>query len=309
MAISLKAEVSPWQDMTLLAANSGLAINPPRAANSPTLARPVSSRSTAVPAPPDTAGRGTVLLVDDDADYREAAGSELDYLGFNVVPLDSAEALFAYFAKEETADVIVLDWKLPNGLGIELLPQLRQHGIAVPVVFLTGVPATAYESAALDLGALDFIDKARGLAILSKRIRLIIEAGKGVPMPTVEADASVTPEPAARGSLRCGRLLLRAEVSRAYWDEVDVGLTVTEFNILHMMVSHAGEYVTYRSIYDCVHHAGFVAGSGEEGFRTNVRSSIKRIRNKFRFCDDAFSEIENFPAFGYRWCSAPADPA
>ena len=309
MAISSKARVSPWQDMTLLASNSGLAIDLPCAANSPTFAQAVLSRSAAAPAPQDVAGKGTVLLVDDDEDYREAAGSELDYLGFNVVPLASAEALFAYFVKEKTADVIVLDWKLPNGLGIEVLPQLRQQGIAVPVVFLTGVPATAYESAALDLGALDFIDKARGLAILSKRIRLIVEARKGVPAPAAETDAGVMPAQATRGSLRCGRLLLRAEVSRAYWGEVDVGLTVTEFNILHMMVSHAGEYVTYRSIYDCVHHAGFVAGSGDEGFRTNVRSSIKRIRNKFRFCDDAFSEIENFPAFGYRWCSAPADPA
>ena len=99
MAISSKARVSPWQDMTLFADNSGLAIHPPRAANSPTLARSVPSRSAAAPAPSDTAGRGTVLLVDDDADYREAAGSELDYLGFNAVPLASAEALFDYFAK------------------------------------------------------------------------------------------------------------------------------------------------------------------------------------------------------------------
>jgi len=50
-----------------------------------------------------------------------------------------------------------------------------------------------------------------------------------------------------------------------------------------------------------VHSAGFIAGSGEDGYRTNVRSSMKRIRNKFRAIDDAFNEIENFPAFGYRW--------
>jgi two-component system response regulator ChvI len=64
--------------------------------------------------------------------------------------------------------------------------------------------------------------------------------------------------------------------------------------------------VTYRAIYDCVHHAGFIAGSGEDGFRTNVRSSIKRIRIKFRTMDAEFSEIENFPAFGYRWRTASA---
>jgi two-component system response regulator ChvI len=82
-------------------------------------------------------------------------------------------------------------------------------------------------------------------------------------------------------------------------------LTVTEFNIVHLLASRAGEYVTYRAIYDCVHSVGFVAGSGEDGYRTNVRSSIKRIRNKFSAIDDQFGEIGNFPAFGYCWGSAP----
>jgi two-component system response regulator ChvI len=38
----------------------------------------------------------------------------------------------------------------------------------------------------------------------------------------------------------------------------------------------------------------------------NVRSSIKRIRNKFRECDPAFAEIENYAGFGYRWGKSDA---
>jgi len=57
-----------------------------------------------------------------------------------------------------------------------------------------------------------------------------------------------------------------------------------------------------------LHHVGFIAGSGEHGYRTNVRSSIKRIRNKFRLIDPEFAEIENYPSFGYRW-GRPKDPA
>ena len=60
-------------------------------------------------------------------------------------------------------------------------------------------------------------------------------------------------------------------------------------------------HVTYRAVYDCMHHVGFIAGSGENGYRTNVRSSIKRIRNKFRAVDPSFAEIDNYPSFGYRW--------
>ncbi len=65
--------------------------------------------------------------------------------------------------------------------------------------------------------------------------------------------------------------------------------------------------MSYRAIYDVVHGRGFIAGEGSDGFRTNVRSMIKRIRQKFREVDDHFEEIENYPGFGYRW--RPAEEA
>ena len=46
---------------------------------------------------------------------------------------------------------------------------------------------------------------------------------------------------------------------------------------------------------------GFVAGSGPDGYRANVRTFMKRIRQKFRELDEDFDEIENYPGFGYRW--------
>lgn len=246
---------------------------------------------------PLAGARVRLVLVEDDPDYREAAAAELGELGFEVRAFAAGDEMLEYFARNNDADVIVLDWKLPGGLGIDLLPKLHDRGIRLPVVFLTGMPATAYESAALDRGALDFVDKARGVPILAKRIRLILDSHRR---------ARETP---ARAALSCGKLLLRPDVRRAFWDNQDVNLTVTEFNIVHLIVSHAGEHVTYRAIYDCVHHAGFVAGNGDEGYRTNVRSSIKRIRNKFRTLDATFSEIENFPAYGYRWRTSPVHAA
>lgn len=235
--------------------------------------------------------RTSVVLVDDDDAYREAAAAELDYLGFEVVALADGASLLEFFAAGKRCDIIVLDWYLQSGSSIDFLSQLRDRGVQVPVVFLTGVPATAYECAALDHGALDFVDKLRGLDVLARRIRLVVEAGKAPPAAPKEL-------------VSCGKLTLRPAVCRAHWNDVDVALTVTEFNIVHLMVANAGEYVTYRGIYDCVHCEGFVAGSGKDGYRTNVRSLIKRIRNKFRCVDADFAEIENFPAFGYRWRAA-----
>ena len=244
-----------------------------------------------------TAAPIRAILVDDDELYREAITNELDYHGFSVTSFSSGEPMLAHLAADQGAEVIILDWKLQSDLGIDLLPVLHEKGIHLPVVFLTGMPAVASEYAALDLGAVDFVDKARGPAILAKRLRLIVQSNRAQP----QGDTSQSAEPVV-----CGRLTLNTENARAYWDGVDVDLTLTEFKIVFLLVSRAGEFVTYRSVYDSVRYSGFVAGNGEEGFRTNVRSSIKRVRNKFRQLDDGFSDIENYPAFGYRWRGEPS---
>lgn len=250
------------------------------------LAKPMPPETPAATAPLETIH---AILVDDDELYREALTMDLDRFGIRVTSFATGEELLSHLDGHREGEVILLDWRLETGLGIDFLAPIHDRGIELPVVFLTGMPAAAAEYAALDRGAVDFVDKARGTAILAKRLRLIVQSHGGTMSPT-ETD-----------SVQCGPLTLRADVRRAYWDSKDVDLTLTEFKIIYALASRPGEFVSYRSIYDCVHHPGFAAGSGEDGFRTNVRSSIRRIRNKFTMLDAGFAEIENYPAFGYRW--------
>jgi two-component system, OmpR family, response regulator ChvI len=246
--------------------------------------------------PPADDARGVdrirAILADDDEEYRETARVELARFGFDVVPCASGDAVLDHLQRCNLADVIVLNWMFETALGIDVLRRLQERGIKVPVVFLTHSPATAYEYVALDRGAADFVDKARGIPILAKRLRRVALSSRRLVVQESH-------EP-----LQCDRLFLRPDTGRAYWSGEDVDLTVTEFRVVHLLASRAGEYVTYRSIYDCVQSAGFIAGSGDDGFRTNVRSAIRRIRNKFRALDADFSEIENYAAFGYRWGDA-----
>ncbi|MDZ5649603.1 response regulator transcription factor [Nitrospirillum sp. BR 11828] len=244
-----------------------------------------------------------VVLVDDDEAFREAATGELEDLGFTVTGFPDAKSLIQYLTSadgagldDSVADILVVDWCLERTLGIDLLPDLRRRGCRIPVIFLTGMSMPANETLALDRGAVDFIDKTRGMSVLARRIRLILQP------PTATA-----PTPTTKGGdeIVCGNLTLKPKVNRAFWRGRDVMLTVTEFSIVEFMVANLGEHVTYRAIYDRVHWSGFIAGSGEDGYRTNVRSSIKRIRSKFNAIDRGFAEIENFAAFGYRW----RDPA
>lgn len=248
-----------------------------------------NSKPVFKPSANDAERRIRVAFVDDDDDFREAVSSELGDYGFDVTAFADGASLIRAFDRGLDAEIAVLDWSLPNMTGIDLLPKLRRMGVVIPVVFLTGRTQPAYEKQALDRGALDFVDKSRGVPILAQRLRNIVDSIRK------------TADPEFEGNFHCGRLLLKPGISRACWDDVDIDLTLTEFKIVHLLASNIGTYVTYRAVYDCMHYVGFIAGSGENGYRTNVRSCIKRIRNKFRAVDPEFAEIANYQSFGYRW--------
>ena len=231
-----------------------------------------------------------LLLVDDDDLFRESLGLNLVDEGYEVTSFDNGRDALAYLNGGD-ADVMLLDWRMPNLTGIDVLRRMRGAGITIPVIFLTVLTDDIYEQAALEGGAVDFIDKARRLPILLKRLQLIAQGGRSAPEP----------EPVPVSSLRLGQLTLRFGTNRALWAGRAVDLTLTEFRIVTLLAERAGRDVGYREIYDLVHGKDFVAGQGSEGYRANVRTFIKRIRKKFRDLDPGFDHIENYASFGYRW--------
>lgn len=234
-----------------------------------------------------------IALVDDDDLFRESLGLNLADEGYEVVSFDRGEPALDFFAKGGQVDIVLLDWRMPKMDGIDVLRQMRARGIEVPVIFLTVLSDQIYEEAALAGGALDFVEKSRSLSILLKRMRLIIDGTK--------AGGDEVGAETAVGVQRLGKLELRLDNSRAFWDGTRIDLTLTEFNIVKLMATRPEEDVSYREIYDLVHGKGFLAGYGPSGYRANVRAFIKRIRQKFRAVDAEFDCIENYPGFGYRW--------
>jgi two-component system response regulator ChvI len=225
-----------------------------------------------------------VLLIEEGA--RGFLTDELSKQGFAV--RRCASLLGAPDAARD-ADVIVLHCDRAKISGIDLLVKLRHQGVNVPVVLLTGEPLAAHECLALDKGAADVICKSRGSEVLGRRLKSAVKASNRMDQPRSDE------------SMICGDLLLRPGVSRAYWKDTDLDLTLGEYNIVHLLASNVGKYVTYRAIYDRLHYEGFVAGSGADGYRANVRSAIKRIRGGFRVLDPTFDRIENYTGFGYCW--------
>jgi len=259
----------------------------------------VSSDVDSASLPSVSGSKGHVVLIDDDELFRESLEQNLRDSGYDVLPFDRGEPALAYF-QSSSADLVLLDWKMPEMNGIEVLRRLRQFNTEVPVIFLTVLSDQIYEEAALLSGAVDFVEKSRSFTILLKRMGLILGGAKTGPQDGTAATGAAAPADKG-GTVNVGLLELSIDSSRAFWKKTQVELTLTEFEIVHYMATHAGQDVKYREIYDIVHGKGFVAGEGPEGFRANVRTFIKRIRQKFRAVDGGFEQIENYPGFGYRW--------
>jgi two-component system response regulator ChvI len=233
----------------------------------------------------DWRNRNRLIFVDDDTVYRQIVKAELEDEGFSVTDFPSGEAMLDSLEDGSDADIVLLDWRLDKMSGIDLLPMLRQRGVDLPVVFLTAQSTPVHERLAFERGAVEFIDKSRGTGILAARLRLI---GRTRREPVTNV-------------FRHGDLLLEPDAGRASWKGRDVDLTVSELRLVVAITSSAGKYLPYRELYDAVHYKGFMAGSGEHGYKANVRSSIKRIRRKFLDLDPSFDEIQNYNGFGYCW--------
>lgn len=237
--------------------------------------------------------RGHVAIVDDDALFRESVAQNLLDAGFSVTGLADGASAITFLSEAPTADVLLLDWKMPGMTGIEVLRRIRDDKIPVPVIFLTVLGDQIYEEAALLGGAVDFVEKSRSFAIILRRIELILSG--------LRASERDTGPEAPLQKVHCGQLELRLDSNRGFWKDRQIDLSLTEFQVVCCLARQLGEDVGYRDLYNIVHREGFVAGEGDLGYRANVRSFIKRIRQKFREVDSDFDLIENYPGFGYRW--------
>lgn len=246
---------------------------------------------------PSTAPR--VLLVHANDRYCATLAAHLRTQKLSVIEFDDPRAALLFAESDRQINAVLIDADLPKVSGIGLLVRFRNLTMELPTALAAGANDEKLEETALECGASDFLHKFRSPMIGAKRVRLLVGGSKSV----------VEPERPPRRAVTVGNLDLRLPSHRAHWRNVLVPLTVTEFRIVRLLACRVGEEVSYREIYDVVHGPGFMAGDGQYGFRGNVRSLIRKIRNRFRTIDEHFSEIENYPGFGYRWRGLPFDPA
>jgi two-component system response regulator ChvI len=256
--------------------------------------QPAAPEVAVVKTTADTPPSYHLLLVDDDPLFADTLALNLEDEGYEVTLCRDGQAAVDKLREGLSVDLVLLDWRMPRLDGLATLKAIRPLAPNLPVIFLTSLGDPLYEEAALDKGAVDFVEKNRSFGVVLKRIHLGLARQQ-------QAQAAAEQGNAGTPSSADPHLQLRPDGSRVVWKGVEVPLTLTEAKVVTLLAARRGTDVTFRQIYDVVRGQGFLAGSGDNGYRANVRAMIRRIRQKFRDVDPTFDRLETYSGFGYRW--------
>jgi len=174
-----------------------------------------------------------VLVVEDEPQMRRFLRATLPGHGYRVVEAETgAQALVD--AGTRAPDLILLDLGLPDLDGVEITRRLREWS-TTPIIVLSARGQEGDKIQALDAGADDYLTKPFGTGELLVRMRVALRHGAR----TDDSGQTV---------FRTGDLKVDLASRRVSIGEREVRLTRTEYNLLAVLVKHAGKVLTHRQL-------------------------------------------------------------
>lgn len=182
-----------------------------------------------------------IVLVEDDPTISEPLTRALGREGYEVEWHGTGQGGVGAAA---SADLVILDLGLPDMDGVDVARRVRDQGLTVPILMLTARADEVDLVVGLDAGADDYVTKPFRLAELLARVRALLRR-RG------ENDPS--------GELEAGGVRVDVAGHRAYLDEAELQLSGKEFDLLQVLVAHAGQVVSrehlMREVWDADPHA------------------------------------------------------
>lgn len=227
-----------------------------------------------------------IAIVEDEPDIRANYVDALKRVGFEPRGFASRREALESFAIR-LPDLVVIDIGLgdePEG-GFDLCRELRAREAQLPIIFLTARDSDFDVISGLRLGADDYLTKDISLPHLTARIVTLFRRIEALKRPV--GRETVVDLPPLRLELE------RVQVS---WRGEPVGLSVTEFWMVHTLARYPGHV---KSREQLMSEAQIVVDDA------SISSHIKRIRKKFIAVDADFDAIETVHGAGYRWRARP----
>ncbi|QCN98304.1 DNA-binding response regulator (plasmid) [Azospirillum argentinense] len=218
-----------------------------------------------------------VLVVDDEPPIRRFLRTTLSAQGYDIAEAeDGAGALEA--VRRRPPDLLVLDLGLPGIGGLEVIRRLRADGVAAPIVVLSSRADEAGKVEALDLGADDYVTKPFGMDELLARIRAALRHR--------------LQQQGERPLFRSGDLAVDLVRRIVTVRGAEVKLSPREYDLLRLLVAHAGKVLTHRFILKEVW--------GADTDVQYLRIYIRQLRQKIEAEPERPSHILTETGVGYR---------
>jgi two-component system, OmpR family, KDP operon response regulator KdpE len=174
-----------------------------------------------------------VLIVDDEPPIRRFLRTSLTAQGYDIVEAeDGVKALDE--VRRMSPDVLVLDLGLPGMDGLEVIRRLRGGGATLPIIVLSSRADEAGKVEALDLGADDYVTKPFGVDELLARLRAAMR--------------HKLQQQGERPVFRSGALTVDLVRRIVTAQGAEVKLSPREYDLLRILVAHAGKVLTHRFI-------------------------------------------------------------
>jgi two-component system phosphate regulon response regulator OmpR len=239
-------------------------------------------------------GAATVVVVDDEADLRDAVVAYLTRQGFSVRGAANAPELRAHLGAAP-ADLIVLDIAMPGEDGLSVARWLRARGDDVGIVMLTAAAEVVDRVVGLEVGADDYVAKPFDLRELLARLRAVLRrrAAARAAAPPAATAAPSGPAPAGR-RVRMGRNRLDLDMRRLFGpDGREVPLVASEFELLRAFAERPGRTLSRETLLDLAHP------HGEDHFDRSIDVRIARIRRKIEVEPSHPTVIRTARGLGY----------
>lgn len=233
-----------------------------------------------------------ILIAEDEEKIARFVTLELEHEGYQVE--HAADGRTAVdLALEREYDLILLDVLLPQLNGMEVLRRIRKHK-DVPVIMVTARDAVMDKVAGLDAGADDYLTKPFAIEELFARIRVALKraeavrvasgiggvgagagvAGAGAAAASPDGDSAQTAAVPSTTALTVGSVALDPDRREVTVDGSPIVLTAREFDVLALLMAHAGTVLTRERI---AHEA---LGYEYVGDTNNVDVHIAHLRAK-----------------------------
>ena len=177
-----------------------------------------------------------ILVVDDDPNLLKMLQRTLTYENLDVLTATNGlEAL--PLVQSHKPDLIIADWMMPKMDGVSFIQRLRDEEDKTMILMLTARDAIENRVEGLESGADDYLVKPFAPAELVARVHAMLRRVEAKPENQKVSYADVTLDPSTREAKR---------------GEMDLNLTVTEFNLLHLLLRHPRQVLERRQILNDV---------------------------------------------------------